>query len=350
MLTIHRRHIRSCKHTSRKTKKCTCPIWIDWRINGRRIQKPIGTRDWNIAQLRARELEADGVVKNVLPTTIEDACQRFLADAKTRGLRDASLYKYDLLFRQLQEFSASRGISFLAGLGIDQLRAFRESWPNKNLSAGKKLELLKAFFRFCHDSDWIKTNAAKVLKPPKTEAAPVLPFTDQEMEKILAACETHPTPERRLQLKALVLLMRYSGLRIGDAVTLPRNRITNGVLELVTEKSGTKVRIPLKPEVAKALNKLPAGAYYFWSGESKRRTVLNIWEQTFQSLFKRAGVVGHSHQLRHTFAVNLLQKGTSLENVSKLLGHRSIKVTESHYASWTQGRQNELDKAVRRSW
>jgi integrase/recombinase XerD len=350
MLTIHRRHIQTCRHTSRRTRKCTCPIWIDWRINGRRIQRPIGTRDWNIAQLRAREMEADGVVKNVLPTTIEDACERFIADAKVRGLREASLYKYGLLFRHLQAFAASRGISFLAGLQTDQLRAFRESWPNKNLSARKKLELLKVFFRFCHDSEWIKTNPAKVLKAPRTENAAVLPFTESDMEKILAACETHPMPERRLQLRALVLLMRYSGLRIGDAVTLPRNLVNSGVLELTTQKSGTKVKIPLKPEVVEALNGLPVSDYFFWSGESKRRTVLNIWEQTFQSLFKRAGIHGHSHQFRHTFAISLLQKGTSLENVSKLLGHRSIKVTESHYAAWTEARQDELEKAVRKTW
>ena len=45
------------------------------------------------------------------------------------------------------------------------------------------------------------------------------------------------------------------------------------------------------------------------SGESKRRTCINVWEQTFQKMFQRAGIEGHSHQLRHTFAVGLLQKG-----------------------------------------
>jgi integrase len=66
-----------------------------------------------------------------------------------------------------------------------------------------------------------------------------------EMDKILWACDLYPdngryrkgTPAR---LKALVLLMRYSGLRIGDAVTLEVDRITEDRLFLYTQKA--KVR------------------------------------------------------------------------------------------------------------
>ena len=47
-----------------------------------------------------------------------------------------------------------------------------------------------------------------------------------------------------------------------------------------------------------------------------------------------------SHRLRDTFAVDLLTKGVPLEEVSKLLGHESIKTTERSYSKWMKGRQN----------
>ena len=61
MLVVHRRHVKDCIHTSRAYRKCGCPIWFDWRIGKKRLQKPMGTADWQVAQLRAREMEATGI-------------------------------------------------------------------------------------------------------------------------------------------------------------------------------------------------------------------------------------------------------------------------------------------------
>jgi site-specific recombinase XerD len=47
--------------------------------------------------------------------------------------------------------------------------------------------------------------------------------------------------------------------------------------------------------------------------------------------------------------VDLLEKGAPLEEVSKLLGHESIK-TERHYAKWVKGRQDRLDSLVAGTW
>jgi integrase/recombinase XerD len=92
------------------------------------------------------------------------------------------------------------------------------------------------------------------------------------------------------------------------------------------------------------------GSFYFWNGQSKRRTIANYWQQLFLEMFKRADIEGHSHQFRHKFAVELLLHGVSMENVSTLLGHRDIKITQRTYSAFTPARRDALEKAVRATW
>jgi integrase/recombinase XerD len=353
MLIVHRRHVEECphRHKGRDFRKCTCPLWIDWRVDGRRIQKPLGTRDWGVAQIQARKIEVDGLTTAIVPTTIESACDKFLADAQARQLKEESLRKYRQLFKQMKAFSQSKGIILLNNLTTPELMDFRTTWKNSSRSAKKKLELMKAFFRHCLAAKFISDDPTLAIKSPKVQEEQVIPFTDEEMKKILEACDTAPSKAQACKLKALVLLMRYSGLRITDACTLARDRIQKGVLTLRTEKGGTTVRLPLHPDALAALAEVPSkGAFYFWNGESKRRTIANYYQQLFLEMFQRAGIEGHSHRFRHKFAVELLLHGVSMENVSTLLGHRNIKITQRTYAAFTPARRDALEKAVRATW
>jgi integrase len=131
-----------------------------------------------------------------------------------------------------------------------------------------------------------------------------------------------------------------------------------GMYRVVTsrQKTGTDVSVPLPPEVAKEILATPSAnpEYIFWTGKSESRAQVIMWGSRYiRPLFEAAGVrSGHmvSHRLRDTFAVDLLQKGVPMEEVSKLLGHESIKTTEKHYAKWVKGRQDRLDSLVMGTW
>ena len=53
---------------------------------------------------------------------------------------------------------------------------------------------------------------------------------------------------------------------------------------------------------------------------------------------------------RDTFAVELLLAGVPMDQVSLLLGHSSVKITERHYAPFCKARQQELAAAVKLAW
>jgi hypothetical protein len=54
--------------------------------------------------------------------------------------------------------------------------------------------------------------------------------------------------------------------------------------------------------------------------------------------------------LRDTFAVEYLLAGMPLEEVSRLLGHSSVLITQKHYAPWVLERQQRLAASVWTAW
>ncbi len=147
-------------------------------------------------------------------------------------------------------------------------------------------------------------------------------------------------------------MLRYSGLRIRDVVTLSRDKISGDKLFLYTGKSGTPVWCPLPPSVLAALDSIPPkGKCFFWTGDSKPKSAAGNWQRALRRLFFLAGVpTAHAHKFRHTFAVELLQAGVPVERVAVMLGHQSVKVTEKYYSAWNLSRQEQLETDVRRTW
>ena len=77
----------------------------------------------------------------------------------------------------------------IAEFDVALLREFRAQWRDAPISAQKKIERLRAFFRYGVENDWIPDNPARKLKAPQVRQPPTLPFTREEMTGILTACK-----------------------------------------------------------------------------------------------------------------------------------------------------------------
>jgi integrase/recombinase XerD len=244
-------------------------------------------------------------------------------------------------------------------LTVDVLSLFRASWKDAALSSSKKLERLRTFLRFAVKRKWIPDNPAAELKAPRVQMRPTMPFTHDEMVSVLTAIEKYAVKIggngkiNAQRMRSLVLLLRYSGMRIGDSVSLSVDRIAGNRLFLYTAKTGTPVFTVLPDFVVRALDATPrmTEQYYFWTGVGRLCTAVRVWDMRLRRIFDSAKLPkGHAHRFRDTFAVELLLAGVPMERVSVLLGHQSIRITEKHYAPWVRARQEQLEADVSRAW
>lgn len=350
MLRLYRRHRTSCPQKSERYRRCGCPIYVEGTLRGEPVRKSLDLTSWTAAtdviakwneagEIGAARAEAPGV---------SDAVDQFIADAKARGVGWETLRKYEnLLRKRFLGWCDSEGFRTLRQLRVEDVRRFRASWSDGPNYAAKNLERVRAFFRFCEQADWIRKNPATSIKPPKVRLKPTLPFTPDEMDRILAACDEYPGNRNRI--KAFVLVMRHSGLRIGDTIQLRRDQVAAGRIRLYTAKTGQPVDVPIPPIVEKTLARVESGERFFWTGENLRSAVAN-WSRYLQRVFEFAEVDGgRSHRFRDTAACSWLAGGLSVEEVAVLLGN-SPAVVIKHYSPWVLERQRVLEAKVRALW
>jgi integrase/recombinase XerD len=382
-ITVYTRHVSSCSHKGdRHWRRCRCPKWLYYTSTWKRVSAK--TNSWERAETLAKRLSnelaaglatpIDAVMSEPAPAdpvmTLEQAVNLYLEDKKEQQAGDALTGKLTRLLKvRLIKFCANEPTPPIAGVplpvlalsdvSLRHLEEFRKTWPGGGLTKKKMQELLRAFFGYCVNHDWIRLNPAKLLSKIAVDEVPTDYFPPEEFGKILAACNTYPTKStqpalRREKVKALALLMRWSGLRAGDAMKFERMRLNGNKLLLRMEKTGTPVSCLIPPEVADLLRKLPNSnpRYFFWSGKGSADSVYSDWHRTFEKVFAEAnlGKRCHFHMFRDTFAIELLLVEVPIEQVSVLLGHRSIRVTEKHYSPWVHARQEQLEASVQKAW
>jgi integrase len=380
MLQVYTRHLATCEHLrDSHWRRCHCPKWIRGiLLNGHKVRRSALTASWENAEKLARKVEADvdperEKIEARREFTLREAVETFLDDQKARGLGKETQKKYrGFLERQFLTWADSRKLKFLGRVSPAELTKFRTTWCNGETTTHRKHEMLASFFRFCQRNELIGKSPMDALKKPKMpDVVPTNYFLPEEFEKIVAATDKYEfgggndCEFRGLRLRAMSLLMRWAGLSILDATqleraALSRNEEGDNQIFLYRAKTGVPVHVVIPPDLADLLRSVPNSnpLYFFWSGHGDPRSARKSFQRSFWKLFRLANIRRedgsrkrcHPHMFRDTFAVELLLAGNPIDQVSLLLGHSSVKITERHYAPFCKARQQQLTAAVKRSW
>ena len=183
--------------------------------------------------------------------------------------------------------------------------------------------------------------------PNFKRTAPQIPqvWSPEEIDKILAVIDTANPVGRRNY--AIFLLLARTGLRISDVLGLKFSNINwkENCISLSQQKTGNALSLPLSKELGMAIisylqdgRPQSSSAFIFLSHNAPFQPLgeHNNFNPEFHKYLRRAGIAiptkRHTgvHTIRHSFATNMLRKGTPVQDVSQILGHSNISVTETY--------------------
>ena len=236
--------------------------------------------------------------------------------------------------------------------------------PAKPKTINRRLAALASYAHWLEQAGYV-TNARNpvqgvkavketVLAPKwldKKQRAALLRTVDKEVEE---AVRRYPRL-RMMYLKdaAIVKLILYAGLRVGEIVQLNMNDIIlderKGTVT-VREGKGTKRReIPLNAKARKALlaylqMRPDVESNQLFLGQRNEGVRNKTVQRAVQRFAKVAGVENVTpHTLRHSFAKALIDAGVSLEKVATLLGHSNLNTTRIYTTPGEQDLSDAVD-------
>lgn len=396
MLTLWKRHSATCLASLAKNKKlaadqrrfhkgCQCACWVTGMhpITNEYVKKALGTTSWEAAEKlkmatetkTTEQVEADGL-------TITKALAVWSTDKERVGTASTTMRNYRSLTNQILAYAKAHGLVLLSQLTPARAYEMAVAWEGKPSTNAMRITRLKEFGAFAVKREWVAKDPTTAIDRPSVGRDQVEPYSPEEEAKIEAALDTWTSVLSRLKggrwslrpttFKCLVHVFKDTGLRISDAMRVRPEIVEpsdggGGKVTLEQMKTdrrgGGRVTVYLRADTVEELRTVPRiSAKYPFMEECADERDRNLWKEhvfnqaqrareALRLLGKASGVHDvRPHRFRHTLAIKKLMSGWALEDVSRLLGHSSINITEKYYAKWTAPRQARLEEKVRRDW
>lgn len=230
--------------------------------------------------------------------------------------------------RTYVDMSAARfGVASLAAMEDRRMRAKVKAWRDSMAATPRKadlaIEALRRVLNFGIDQGEIQFNVAARIKPLHSADRSAEVWSDNE---IAAFCDALNPAARRA-----FLFMRWTGLRRSDACAITWSADQGSHLEWRTGKSRgrTMVIIPVLPQLRALIDQMPRGNAVTMLANTKGRSWTPDGLSTaLQKAKVKTGITKRGHDVRGTFATDLMLAGLDDREIAEIMGWRERDVAK----------------------
>ncbi len=281
-----------------------------------------------------------------------------------RGCSPHTLRNYRSDLAQFEQFVARSGTGRGAGkppsepdwaaVDTQRIRSFMAHLMQagvRRTSIGRKLAVIRSFYKYLHREGTVKSNPGKLVTSPRREQH-LPPFLSVDDALALMETSTGDDPQS-LRNRAILETFYSTGIRLSELVSLNVDDLNpNEGLVRIWGKGRKERIVPIGRKALGAIENYLAAVPFPALHEERRplflnrngrrlsgRTVARTVARSASRLPKSLRVTPHA--LRHSYATHLLDGGADLRAIQELLGHTRLSTTQ-RYTHLTADRLAEV--------
>ncbi|MBK8710443.1 MAG: site-specific integrase [Niastella sp.] len=256
-----------------------------------------------------------------------EGLNRFVEHLTLHAYSKTTIHTYRNEFIQLLQRLQDRPVNSLTASDLREYMHYLLSREKiSENTAHSRLNALKYYFEQVLGKEKF---FCEIPRPKKTQQLPKV-FSQEDIASIINSVQN-------LKHKTMLMLAYSAGLRVSEVVTIKTYQVDSNRMNIfISQAKGKKDRmVTLSPVMLVMLReyakkyKPNIKSYLFEGAEKGSAYSTRSLQQILSTAKKQAGVnkPGSIHSLRHSFATHLIEKGTDVTMIQKLLGHNDIKTT-----------------------
>lgn len=268
--------------------------------------------------------------------TLQAAHAQFVQNLRDSGKAHATVIAYSKDIEQLVDFAAKEKnkleVTDITDVEIEEFKELLKKQRYTGKSISRKINSIKAFFRYLMNEGVIDDNPADIVSHPKYDQSPPRVLSKTEYRALRDASRGDA------RMSAVVELLLQTGMRISELAALQIGDVDfdRSVITVRPQNSRASRRVPLntaaKQSVMDYLAVRPrAREKTMFLTKTMRPFLVRNIRTAIDRYFRLAGIKDAKvNDLRHTFIVEQLKAGTPLVYISQLVGHKRITTTEKY--------------------
>lgn len=306
-------------HVHRQTTRHGATVWYVRVGHGPRIRlkSAPGQPGFEAEYRAALEGGRKADTKRVEAGSISWLIARYRETAVWTALSLATRRQRETIFRQIVETSGTASAARLTMEAVVKGLDRRRETPAQ---ARHYLDTLRGLCQWAFQAGHIKADPTVGVHPPKAprgKADEDDGFPAWTAEDVARFEAKWPIGTRA---RVAFDVLRYTGLRRGDAARLGRPHVKDGVIAIRTEKTGEWVTIRMAPPLAATIAAGPTGDLTYIAGERGRPLTKESFGNQFRDWCREAGIDKSAHGIRKLAATTAAENGATVSELEAMFG------------------------------